>query len=51
MRVFFLIFTEIAKLDIHEMFCNDQIVKLNSRKMSFFSNCEIKYPRNLILLK
>ena len=33
------------------MFCNYQIAKLNTRKIVFFSNCEIKSPRNLILLR
>ena len=48
MKLSFLIFTEIAKLNTCEMFSNRQIAKLNTRKTYFFSNCEIKYPRNLI---
>ena len=44
-------FTKIAKLNTREMFCNNQIAKLNTRKICFFSNCEIKYPRNLIPLR
>ena len=36
MRLSFLIFTEIAKLNICEMFCNKCISKLNTRKMYFF---------------
>ena len=50
MKLSFLIFTEIAKLNTREMFCNHQIAKLNTRKIKFFSNREIKYPRNLIPL-
>ena len=48
MRLSFFIFTEIVKLNISEMFCNHEIAKLNIRKMYYFSNCEIKHPRNLI---
>ena len=47
MRFSFLSFTEIAKLNTGEIICNHQIAKLNTRKMSFFSNRQIKYPRNL----
>ena len=47
MRFLFLSFTEIAKLNTGEIICNHQIVKLNTRTMSFFSNRQIKYPRNL----
>ena len=36
MRLSFLIFTEIAKLNTREMFCNRRIAKLNTRKMYFF---------------
>ena len=43
MELLFLIFTEIAKLDTRGMFCNHQIVKLNIRKMYFYSNHEIRY--------
>ena len=45
MRLSFLIFTEIAKLNTLEMFCDYQIVILNTRKKLFFSNREIKYPQ------
>ena len=51
MRLSFIIFTEIRKLNTREMFGNHQIAKLNTRKMWFFSNREIKYPRNLIPLR
>ena len=37
MRLSFFIFTE--------------IMKLNTRTMYFFSNCEIKYPQNLVPLR
>ena len=47
MRFLFLSFTEIAKLNTGEIICNHQIVKLNTRTMSFYSNRQIKYPRNL----
>ena len=33
MRLPFLMFTEIAKLNTREMFCNYQIAKSNTRKM------------------
>ena len=33
MRLSFLIFTEIAKLNTREMFDNNQIAKLNTRKI------------------
>ena len=33
------------------MFCSHQTAKLNTRKKFFFSNREIKYPRNLIPLR
>ena len=46
MRLLFLVFIEIAKLNTREMFCNHQIVKLNTHKMlSFFSSGEIKYSQ------
>ena len=51
MRLSFLIVTEIAKLNIREIFCNHQIFKLNTHKMQFFSNCKTKYPLNLIPLR
>ena len=51
MRLSFLIFTEIMKLNTCKMFCNHQIPKLNTRKMFFFSSREIKYPGNLIPLR
>ena len=51
MRFAFLILTEIAKLNAYEMFCNHQIRKLNTRKIYFFCNREIKYPQNLIPLR
>ena len=52
MRLSFLIFTKITKLNTGKTFCNDYIAKLNTRKMESFSNREIKYPlRNLILLR
>ena len=41
----FLIFSEIAKLNIHEMFYNHQLEWLNTNKMYFFSNHEIKSSR------
>ena len=50
MRLLFLIFTEITKLNTRDMFCNHQIAKSNTRKMYFFSNRKIKYPRNSIPL-
>ena len=43
MRLSFLIFNEIAKLNSCVMFCNHQIAKLN-----FFFNCEIKFLQNLM---
>ena len=36
MRLLFLIFTEIAKLNTRAMFWNQQITKLNINKMFFF---------------
>ena len=51
MRLSLLIFTEIAKLNTRELFCNHQIVKLDTSKFLFFSNRKIKYPRNLISLR
>ena len=48
MRLSFLIFTEIAKSNTREMFGDHQIAELNTRKIIFFSNREIKYPQNLI---
>ena len=51
MRLSFLIFTEIAKLNTSEMFCNHQIAKLNTRKNLIFSNREIKYLQNVIHLR
>ena len=51
MRLSFLVFIEIAKLNPSETFCNHQIVKLNNHKMSFFSNPEKKYLQNLIPLR
>ena len=33
MRLSFPVLIEIAKLNTREMFCNNQIVKLNARKM------------------
>ena len=50
-ETFFLIFTEIAKLNTREILWNHQMAKLDTRKIFFFSNREIKYPRNLIPLK
>ena len=50
-ETFFLIFTEIAKLNTREILWNYQMAKLDTRKIFFFSNREIKYPRNLIPLK
>ena len=41
MRLSFLIFTEIAKLNTREMYCNHQIATLNTRKMLFLSDHEI----------
>ena len=41
MRLSFHIFTEIAKLNTHEMFFNHQIAKLNTLKMYIFSNCAV----------
>ena len=40
-EIFFPIFIEIAKLNTREIFRNDQIVKLNNRKMFFFSIAEL----------
>ena len=51
MRLSFLVFTEIAKLNTREIFCNQQIAKLDTHNMLFFSNHEIKHPRNLIPLR
>ena len=50
MRLSFLIFTEIAKLNTREMFRNHQISRLNTLKM-FFSNREIRYQQMLIPLR
>ena len=50
MRLLFLIFTEIANLNTCEMFCHHQTAELNTGKMQFFSNHEIKYPQNLVPL-
>ena len=36
MRLLFLIFTEIAKLNIREMFCNHQIAKSDTAEFNFF---------------
>ena len=48
MRISFLIFTKIAKLNTRKMFWNHQVAKLNTRKMKCFSKREIKYPLNSI---
>ena len=40
-EILFPIFIEIAKLNTREIFRNDQIVKLNNRKMLFFSIAEL----------
>ena len=50
MRLSFLIFAEIAKLNTRDLFCNHQIAKLDTCKIYIFSNREIKCSQNFIAL-
>ena len=54
MRLLFLIFTKIGKLNTREIFCNHQIAKLDTRKMFFpiakLSTCKIQMYTNADLM-